>query len=105
MTETLMLWNIGVYYITLKFITMTDELYEKAERLRAKYILAKDEIERYIGDYHDEMYFDIMGYQEYLYDRELTESNIERLEARVNACIILEKGLRLFNDETKTTYC
>ena len=84
---------------------MTDELYAKAEILIAKYILAKDDIENYIGQYHDEMYFDIMGYQEDLEDRELTESSIERLEARVNACVMLERGLRLFNDETKTTYC
>lgn len=84
---------------------MTDKLYAKAERLIAKYIIAKDDIERYIGEYHDEMYFDIMGYQEELYDRELTEAMVETLEARVDACVMLERGLRLFNEETETTFC
>jgi len=84
---------------------MTDELYAKAERLIAKYIIAKDDIENYTSKYHDEMYWDIIGYQEDLEDRELTEACIETLEARVNACVMLERGLRLFNDETETTYC
>lgn len=84
---------------------MTDKLYAKAERLIAKYILAKDDIERYIGEYHDEMYFDIMGYQDELYDRELTEAMVDNLEARVKSCEMLYKALVMFNDETKTTFC
>ena len=84
---------------------MTDELRAKADNLIAKYILVKDDIENYTSKYHDEMYYDIMGYQEDLEDGELTESCIETLKARVDACYLLERGLRLFNDETETIYC
>ena len=84
---------------------MTKTEIAKAQKLINKYFELKDMIEEYTSIYHDEMFFDIEGYQEELYNLDLTSTYIENLQARVKACEMLYKSLVMFNDETETIFC
>ena len=84
---------------------MTKTQFKKAKELINRYSQLKDMIEEYTSIFHDEMYFDIDGYQEDLNNLDLPSIYIENLEARVKATEMLYKSLVLFNDETETIYC
>ena len=84
---------------------MTKTQFKKAKELINRYSQLKDMIEEYTSIFHDEMYFDIDGYQEDLNNLDLPSTYIENLEARVKATEMLYKSLVLFNDETETIYC
>jgi len=79
--------------------------FKKAKELINRYFQLKDMIEEYTSIYHDEMYYDIEGYNEDLNNLDLPSAYIENLESRVKACEMLYKSLVLFNDETETIYC
>ena len=83
---------------------MKKEMILKASKLIDRYSELKDLIEDYTSQYHDEIYWDLIGYCEDLENKDLTSTCIETLEARVNACETLYKGLVMFNDETQSVY-
>ena len=84
---------------------MTKTQFKKAKELINRYSQLKDMIEEYTSIFHDEMYYDIVGYQEDLNNLDLPSTYIENLQARVKASEMLYKSLVLFNDETETIYC
>ena len=84
---------------------MSKAQFKKAKELINRYSDLKDMIEVYTSIYHDEMYFDIEGYQEGLNNLDLPSMYVESLQSRVKACEMLYKGLVMFNDETETFYC
>lgn len=84
---------------------MTKNEIANAQKLINRYFELKDLIEEYTSIFHDEMYFDIDGYQNDLYNLDLTPVCIENLQERIKACEMLYKALVMFNDETKTIYC
>jgi len=84
---------------------MTKKEIANAQKLINRYFELKDLIEEYTSIYHDEIYFDIDGYQADLNNLDLPSTYVENLQSRVKACEMLYKSLVMFNDETKTIYC
>lgn len=83
----------------------------KVEKLIRRYYQLNNLIMDYTDVYHDEIYYDINGYEETLYEIEqgyaIAEhytAEFENLKARVKACEMLYKALVMFNDETKTVF-
>jgi hypothetical protein len=84
---------------------MTKTQFKKAKELVKRYSELKDMIEEHTSVFHDEIFYDIQGYNEDLNNLNLTSIYIENLQARVKATEMLYKSLVLFNDETETIYC
>ena len=82
-----------------------------AEKLIRRYYKLNDLIMDYTDAFHDEIYHDINGYTETLYEIEEGYANgedytaeFENLKARVKSCEMLYKALVMFNDETETVF-
>jgi len=84
---------------------MTKMETSQARKLVDIYSELNDLIMDYTDAFHDEIYYDIIGYENDLYESALTADDIENLKDRVKACMMLHKALVMFNDDTKTVYC